>query len=183
MKAVWMNTLAWALAVAAALGLALAAPSESTVMGKLPSIMAKRLDQRPVSLPQGLTADRTLALITFNKGQAPVIESWIHGLQLHKDPSIAWLRMPVLEDPGQAHARSAIENRLLARYASEGERARLVPVFTDRAAFIRATGLDGPHAPYAVVINRNGYVLARVQGWYDPDKADILRETLLARDL
>ena len=50
----------------------------------------------------------------------------------------AWLRMPVLEDPGQAHARSAIENRLLARYASEGERARLVPVFTDRAAFIRA---------------------------------------------
>ena len=95
MKAVWMNTLAWALAVAAALGLALAAPSESTVMGKLPSIMAKRLDQRPVSLPQGLTADRTLALITFNKGQAPVIESWIHGLQLHKDPSIAWLRMPV----------------------------------------------------------------------------------------
>ena len=75
MKAVWMNTLAWALAVAAALGLALAAPSESTVMGKLPSIMAKRLDQRPVSLPQGLTADRTLALITFNKGQAPVIET------------------------------------------------------------------------------------------------------------
>lgn len=181
MKSIWLNTLAWGLAVALAMALAFAAPSESTVMGKLPSLMAKRLDQQPVTLPQGLPSDRTLALIAFSKNQHLEIESWIHGLQLRRDPAINWLRMPVLQDPGHAQGRTAIENRLLARYASQDERERLVPVFTDRAAFIRAAGLNGPDYAYAVVLNRNGDVLARAEGLFNEDKASALRETLLAQ--
>ncbi len=129
MKSIWLNTLAWGLAVTLALALAFAAPSESTVMGKLPSLMAKRLDQQPVPLPQGLPSDRTLALIAFSKHQQPEVESWINGLQLRRNTDINWLRMPVLQDPGHAQGRSAIENRLLARYASPGERERMLPVF------------------------------------------------------
>ncbi len=178
MKSIWLNSLAWGLAVALALALAFAAPSESTVMGKLPSLMAKRLDQQPMPLPQGLPSDRTLALIAFSKNQQPEVDSWIDGLQLRRDPAINWLRMPVLQDPGHAQGRSAIENRLLARYASSGERERMVPVFTDRAAFIRAAGLNGPHNAYAVVLNRNGDVLARAEGLFNMDKASALRETL-----
>ncbi len=178
MKSIWLNTLAWGLAVALALALAFAAPSESTVMGKLPSLMAKRLDQQPLPLPQGLPSERTLALIAFSKHQHPEVESWITGLQLRRDPAINWVRMPVLQDPGHAQGRSAIENRLLARYASQGERERMVPVFTDRAAFIRAAGLGGPHNAYAVVLNRNGDVLARAEGLFNEDKASALRETL-----
>ena len=181
MKSIWLNTLAWGLAVVLAMALAFAAPSESTVMGKLPSLMAKRLDQQPVTLPQGLPSDRTLALIAFSKNQHLEIESWIHGLQLRRDPAINWLRMPVLQDPGHAQGRTAIENRLLARYASQDERERLVPVFTDRAAFIRAAGLNGPDYAYAVVLNRNGDVLARAEGLFSEDKASALRETLLAQ--
>lgn len=178
MKSIWLNTLAWGLAVALALALAFAAPSESTVMGKLPSLMAKRLDQQPLPLPQGLPSERTLALIAFSKHQQPEVESWINGLQLRHDPAINWVRMPVLQDPGHAQGRSAIENRLLARYASQGERERMVPVFTDRAAFIRAAGLGGPHNAYAVVLNRNGDVLARAEGLFNEGKASALRETL-----
>ncbi|MGE3348765.1 MAG: hypothetical protein AB7I35_15165 [Ramlibacter sp.] len=182
MKNVWTNTLAWAGAVAAALVLAFAAPSDSTVMGKLPSLTAKRLDQRTLSLPAGLPSDRTLALIAFERGHHGDIESWIQGLQLRQNPDINWLRMPVLQDPGHAQGRSAIENRLLARYTTEGERSRMLPVFTDRAAFIRAAGLSSPHTAYAVVLNRNGDVLARVEGQFDQDKANALRETLFSRE-
>ncbi len=180
MKNIWLNTFAWGMAVALALVLAFAAPSESTVMGKLPSLMAKRLDQQPVPLPQGLPSDRTLALIAFSKHQNPDVESWIDGLQLRRDPAINWLRMPVLQDPGHAQGRSAIENRLLARYASQTDRERMVPVFTDRAAFIRAAGLNGPQSAYAVVLNRNGDVLARAEGLFSEEKASALRETLLS---
>lgn len=178
MKSIWLNTLAWGLAVTLALALAFAAPSESTVMGKLPSLMAKRLDQQPLPLPQGLPSDRTLALIAFSKHQQPAVEGWIDGLQLRRNPAINWVRMPVLQDPGHAQGRSAIENRLLARYGAQGDRERMVPVFTDRAAFIRAAGLNGPDQVYAVVLNRNGDVLARVEGVFNHDKASALRETL-----
>lgn len=182
MKSVWMNTLAWALAALVALALAFASPTESALMGRLPSIMATRLDQQPVLLPAGLPSGRTLALISFHKGQRPVTESWVEGLQLGQDSSINWMRMPVLEDPGHARGRSAIENRLRARYTSEGERSRLVPVFTDRAAFIRAAGLNGPDTAYAVILNRHGEILARAEGQFDQDKAAALRETLRAHD-
>ena len=182
MKTTWTSTLIWLLAVSLALGLALAAPNEKNVMGQLPSFMARTLGEQPMAIPGGLPAERTLALITFRSTQRAHIDSWVQGLNLHADPAIAWLRMPVLNDPGSSAARNVIETKLLRNYPAADERARLVPVFTDRARFTRAAGLDDTDQVYAVVINRQGDVLARAQGAFDADKAHKLRETLLQHD-
>ena len=87
--------------------------------------------------------------------------------------------MPVLNDPGSSVARSVIETKLLRHYTADAERARLLPVFTDRDQFVRSVGLRGTDQVYAVVINRQGEVLARAEGAFDADKALNLRETLL----
>lgn len=181
MKAIWISTIAWLAAVMAALVFAFAAPSESSVMGRLPSIDAKRMDQQFISLPSGLPAGRTLALVAFQRAHRGEIDSWIQGLQLDQDSSIAWLRMAVINDPGNATDRSAMESRILARHPGEKDRARLVPLFTDRDAFIRAAGLSSTEHVGVLVIDRAGQVLARVEGHYDQDKALALRETLLAQ--
>ena len=182
MKSLWTNTLAWVAAVIAALALAIATPHESSVMGKLPSLQTKRLDQRPLVFPQELGAERTLALIAFSKAQRPDVESWIDGLKLRSDNSISWVRVPVYADNGDIASRDAAEHRMLSRYPTPGERSNVVPVFTDRDAFIRAAGLSDTDHVYAVVVNRQGEVLARAQGEYDPDKARALRETLHAQN-
>src|SRR6186713_1396226 len=132
---------AWLLAVALAFGLAVASPNDSSVMGRLPAFMAQTLLRQPVTMPEGLPSDRTLALITFQRGQHAQVESWIQGLNLRNDPSITWMRMPVVNDPGTPVGRSAVENRLLSHYPADTERAKLVPVFTDRASFVRSAGL------------------------------------------
>lgn len=174
---------AWLAAAALAVAFAVASPNDASVMGHLPAFMAQTtLSHPPVSMAQGFTADRTLALITFQRGQHAQAESWIQGLNLNNDASIAWLRMPVFNDPGQ-NGRSVVESRLMQHYAGDSERARLVPVFTDRAVFVRAAGLPGVDQFYAVVVNREGEVLARAEGQFDAQKAQTLRETLLARDL
>jgi hypothetical protein len=179
MKSIWMNTLAWVAAVVAALVFAFAAPNESSVMGRMPSpLTAQRLGNQPVALPAGLPAERTLALITFKRGQGKEVDSWIQGLQLQQDRSIPWVRMPVLNDPGNPAGRGALENHLLSHFRTDGERANLVPVFTDQDAFIRSAGLGGSEQAYAVVISREGEVLARVAGQFDQDKAHTLLETL-----
>jgi hypothetical protein len=169
---------AWLLAVSLAFGLAIASPNDSSVMGRLPDFMAQTLLRQPVAVPQGLPSDRTLALITFQRGQHAQVESWIQGLNLRNDPSITWMRMPVVNDPGTPVGRSAVENRLLKHYPADTERANLVPVFTDRASFVRSAGLGSTDQVYAVVVNREGEVLARVEGQFDADKAQTLRETL-----
>ncbi len=59
---IWTPTLAWLAAAGAALALALAGPSETNLMGRLPTLTVQRLDQQRVTQPPQLTATRTLAL-------------------------------------------------------------------------------------------------------------------------
>ena len=174
--------LIWLAAVLVALALAVAYPSDSRVMGQLPALNAQILTRESISVPEGLPSDRTLALITFRAEHKAQAESWIQGLDLENDASIAWVRMPVLNDPGTSIGRKAVENRLLQSYPAATERAKLMPVFTDRAHFVRSASLNGIAQSYVLIVNRKGDVLARVEGKFDADKAQILRETLKASD-
>lgn len=174
---IWLGTAGLALAMA------IAGPNEGSVMGRLPAFMSQTLLRQPLAVPGGLPSDRTLAVITFQRGQRAQAESWIQGLNLRNDPSIAWMRMSVRDDPGTPTGRGAFESTLLEHHPAATDRARLVPVFTDRARFVRSAGLTGTHQVYAVVINQQGEVLARAEGQFDPAKARALRETLMAREL
>lgn len=177
----WTPTLAWLGAAGIALAFAFAAPDEGNVMGRLPTISAKRLDQQPLHLPAQLTAPRTLALVAYTKHQREEVQSWIRGMQLESDSAMPWFRLSVLNDPGSETARSAVEKRMLAHYPDAAERARLVPVFTNRDAFARAAGTSSTEHAAVLIVDRNGRVLARAEGAYDEAKAAALRETLLAR--
>ena len=178
MKKVWITSFAWVAAASAAVSLAFVAPSETQLMGRMPNLTAKSLDQQAINLPGELPGDKTLALVAFKRGQGKDIESWIEGLQLRSNPSIVWVRMPVVNDPGSESQRAAFESRLQTHLGRPTEEGKVIPVFTDQDAFLRATGLDSPEQVTAMVVNRDGQVLARVQGQYDANKAAVLRETL-----
>lgn len=171
----------WLAATGFAFALASASPSDSSVMGHLPSFMSHTLAKRAMTVPDDLPAERTLALITFKRSQKEHADSWIEGLNLKNDPSIKWIRMPVVNDPGTPKGRDEIKNRLLGRYTAENERANLLPVFVDRKNFVRSVGLSGVDQAVVLVLNRQGEVLARVEGAFDETKAANLRETLRTR--
>ena len=181
MKTKSLQVLAWLAAVSVAMLLAFAAPNESAVMGRLPAMNAKRLNQQPIILPEGLPAGRTLALVAFERGHRGEIESWIKGMELRENGPIQWLKIPVLNDPGSETARTDIEKRILARHSALVDQARLVPVFTNRESFIRAAGMSSSDHAWVLVIGRDGQVLARVEGEYTEEKGQALRETLLAQ--
>ena len=181
MKPIWTYPLAWFAVVVAAFVLAVATPRESGALGHLPAAVGQELEQKRAALALGDA--RFLALVTFHRGQRQDVESWISGLKLNQDPSISWIRMPVVNDPGDPARRAAAEDRLLARYTSAKERTNLLPVFTDREAFVRLAGLRGIEHAYVLVINQSGEVLARVAGEFDEAKAQTVRDTLLMRDL
>lgn len=172
---------AWLLAATVAFLLAFATPTESRVMGQLPTFVSHNLKQQPVALPQGLPSDRTLALITFKRGQRPQVDGWVNwvkNLNLAAPDAINWMRVTVVNDPGTEGARGEVWSRLLEKYPGDAERANFVPVFTDHASFVRASGFSGTDQAMAVVLNRQGDVLARAEGPFDADKAQSLLETL-----
>lgn len=168
----------WLAVAATGIGFAILHPNEARIMGQLPAYETQSLNRAPVSLPAGLPSERTLALVTFNRYQRGQADSWIEGLNLKNDSSINWVRIPVLNDLGTPEGRSDAENRLLQRYTTEAERTKMLPMFMDKVAFARSTGLNSTEQAYAVVLNRQGDVLARVEGPFDATKAQALRETL-----
>lgn len=171
-QTLWTPTLAWLAAATGALILAGVAPSETSMMGRLPSRAVQRLGP-PASAP----SDRVLALVGFDRSHRGEINSWIDGLRLHEDRSIPWVKMPVLDDPGDEATRQAMEGRIRATHDLPPQ--RLVPVFTDRDQFIRGAGLSGGDHASVLVLDRNGQVLARAEGQFDSARATAIRETLL----
>ena len=87
----------------------------------------------------------------------------------------------MLDDPGSESARADIEQRIMARHSPLVDQSRLVPVFTNREAFMRAAGMTSSEHAWVLVIGRDGQVLARVEGEYTEEKGEALRQTLLAQ--
>jgi hypothetical protein len=177
---IWTPLVGWVGAIGAAVALAFAAPNESGVLGKVPSLSAKRLDQTHVVFPQQLPSERTVAVVVFRREQREEAQSWIDGLGLHRGSDISWVRVPVwsIKDPAE---REKIEQHLLKRYPEQADQARLLPVFTDREAFVRAAGLGSTDHVSVLVLDRDGNVLAKAQGPFDQNKAQAMRETVLAQ--
>jgi hypothetical protein len=180
MKSTLSYAFVWLAAVAIAGALATLAPNDRAVMGRVAVLTARGDVAAPALMPHPLAAERTLALITFLPTQRAQADNWIAGLRLSEESSIHWVRMPVLNDPGTSEGRSAAQERLRQRYEADAERARLYPLFTNRADFARNAGLNGTDQFYALVLNQEGDVLARVAGDFDAEKASVLRETLNA---
>lgn len=181
MKPIWTKPLTWLVVVVVAVLLALATPRGIGTLGHLPTGIGKSLahkaghsddDERPM-----------MVLVSFHKHHKSDADSWVEGLALHQNRAISWIRMPVMDDPGDVALRAAKQERVHARYQAEQERSRLLPVFTDRPAFMQATGLPNAEHMVVLVLNRSGDVLARVAGPYDEDKARIVRDTLGPQDL
>ena len=177
-----ITTVVWLAVAATGIGFAFHYPSDNKVMGQLPAQATQTLSRTPVSLPEGLPSERTLALVTFSRNQRGQVDSWIEGMNLKNDPSISWVRIPVLSDPDTPDGRITAEKRLLERYTAEEERMKMLPMFINKAAFAKSTGLNSTEKAYAVVLNRQGEVLARVEGPFDAEKAQNLRETLLTKN-
>ncbi len=178
----WMDTAGWVGAAVAALSLAFAAPTDSSVMGKLPFTLAKRADRQPVALPADLPSHRTLVVVTFKRDQRDDAERWIEGLDLRRAADVRWVRMPVIDAPADDTARTAAEERLFGHFDSHPDRQSVLAVFTDREAFLRRSGLAHHDRVHVLVLNREGDVLARAEGPYDAGRAMALRETLLEDD-
>src|SRR5665811_406456 len=129
-----------------------------------------------VGLPADFPADRTLAVVAFQRGQQSRVDRWIERAVAAGVPPTtrgargpipaAVVAVPVLSTQWRP-VRRFIDGGMTAGIGDPDVLARTITVYTDVAAFQRFLAIPSSNDKQALVVDRDGAILAR--GCGDPD--------------
>lgn len=145
---------------------------------RFPVVSGRSLLGVAVTLPRGFPAERTLAVVAFQQGHQVVVDHWIARAVAAGVPAtirgaaevlpVAVVEIPVLSIRWQL-ARRFIDGGMVAGIGDPDVLARTITVYTDLAAFQRPLAIADGRDVHALVVTRDGTILARAHG--NPDDA------------
>jgi hypothetical protein len=133
------------------------------------------LNGATTEIPAGLPQARALLLIGFRHNDHAALDAWRAGLGLSSRET-DWFEIPVI-GVGNPMVRAMIQGGMRNGVTAPADRSRFAPAFADATAIAQQLGVDRSE-PAAVVIDRNGHVLARASGAFDPARAAALMQVL-----
>lgn len=153
-----------------------ATPGASPV--RFPAVGGRTLLGMEVALPGELPADRTLVVVAFKQWHQAVVDRWIaRAVAAGVPPTtlgatapipVAVVEVPVLSTQWRP-VRRFIDGGMTAGIGDPDVLARTITVYTNVAAFQRSLAILDSDDVHALVVTRDGAILARGHG--DPDDA------------
>jgi hypothetical protein len=141
-----------------------------------PAVDGRTLLGANVALPADFPADRTLAVVAFQRGQQSRVDRWIERAVAAGVPPtprgatgsvpVAVVEVPVLSTQWRP-VRRLIDGGMTASIGDPDVLARTITVYTDVADFQRFLAIPSSDDVHALVVDRDGTILAR--GYGDPD--------------
>jgi len=141
-----------------------------------PAVNGRTLLGADVALPADFPADRNLAVVAFQRGQQSLVDRWIERAVAAGVPPTtrgatgsipaAVVEVPVLSTQWRP-VRRFIDGGMTAGIGDPDVLARTITVYTDVGAFQRALSIPGSNDAHALVVDRDGTIVAR--GCGDPD--------------
>lgn len=143
---------------------------------RFPAVSGRSLLGADVALPANFPADRTLAVLAFQQWHQTRVDRWIaRAVEAGVPPTtrglagevqVAVVELPVLSARWRP-VRRFIDGGMTSGIGDPDVLARTITVYTDVATFQRALEIPNSDEVHALVVTREGLVLARAQG--DPD--------------
>lgn len=145
---------------------------------RFPDVTGRTLLDEELRLPADLPGVRTLAVVAFRRRHQTTVDRWIDRAVAAGIPPISRgaagpLRVAVVEVPVLGAqwrvARRVIDGGMSSAIRDPDVLARTITVYTDATRFRRSLGIRGGGEVQALVVDREGSVLARASG--EPDDA------------
>lgn len=138
-----------------------------------PRVEGRSLDGAEVCLPIGLPTQLTLCLVAFKQRHQACVDQWIAGaeaagvpgspMDLQPDDQACLVEVPVLGTQWRL-GRRFIDGGMASSIRIPRVLARTITVYTDVGAFQRSLDIPGSNDVHAMVVTRDGEVLARAAG-------------------
>jgi hypothetical protein len=157
---------------------AVRAKDDAGAAARFPAVNGRSLLGVDVALPGDFPADRTLAVVAFQRWQQARVDQWIaRAVAAGVPPTtrgrtglipVAVVEVPVLSTQWRP-VRRFIDGGMTAGIGDPDVLARTITVYADVAAFQQSLAIAGSDDVHALVVTRDGTILARGHG--DPDDA------------
>lgn len=148
---------------------------------QFPTLTTRDLNGRAVTLPADLEGGVNILLVAYTQWQQAEVDTWLGPLG---DWEREWAGVRVYELPVVGRMGPAEQRRLdgWMRWGipDVATRARTLTLYVDRTAFRAALGIPTEDTVAVVAISRDGTVLWRGLGPYDPATARSLRDAVAA---
>lgn len=154
---------------------------------RFPEVGGRSLLGLEVALPRDFPAELTLAVVAFQRWHQGRVDHWIARAVAAGIPPtprgatglmpVAVVEVPVLSTAWRP-ARRLIDGGMTAGIGDPDILARTITVYTNVAAFQRALAIPGGEDVHALVVRRDGTILARRRGGPDDDSWDAIVSVL-----
>ena len=139
-----------------------------------PKVSGKDLNYKPWTAPADFPGDRTLVVVAFAREQQADVDTWTAGLGLTAPSNtLPWIEMPLINNPGW-FMRWFINTGMRGGIPSKEVRSHVWTAYTDKKAFMQTCGMPSEKVIYALVVDRDGKILAIEPGNYSRAAAERL---------
>jgi hypothetical protein len=155
---------------------ALVERDDAGTRARFPAVRGRSLLGSWLALPSDLPAERTLVVVAFQRWHQDRVDRWIRravAVGIPPTPRgvsglmpVAVVEVPVLSARWQP-TRRFIDGGMTAGIGDPDVLARTITVYTGVPAFQRSLAISGSDDVHALVVRRDGVILARGHG--DPD--------------
>jgi hypothetical protein len=154
---------------------------------RFPAVAGCTLLGGAMALPGDFPAERTLAIVAFQRWHQAIVDRWIaRAVAFGVPPTsrgaagpmpVAVVELPILSTAWRP-VRRFIDGGMTAGIGDPDVLARTITVYTDVGAFQRSLGIAGSEDVHAFVVTRDGTILARGRGDPGDEAWDAIRAEL-----
>ena len=158
-----------------------AAPAAAQDGPRFPAVTAENLESRRFVLPRELEGAYNIVVIAYERRQQADVDTWMPFLNAleKEDRRVRWYELPTIPKMTGVFIGWWIDSGMRRGIPDVSQRERTITLYLDKSEFRRALGLpDSDRSIHTLLIDREGRVLWRFDGRYDPAAAQSLRAKL-----
>jgi hypothetical protein len=134
----------------------------------MPSVTTETLNGQAIELPKQLPSQFTVVMAGYEFDHQAQMDEWLEKLKL-KERNQEWLQLHLIGG-GYRWLSGFINSRKRPYFPDEYVRSRVVPVYTDVAAFNAAMNWGNTTIIHIAIVDRTGKVLYSDSGAYTDEK-------------
>jgi len=148
---------------------------------RFPSLEARNLNGKRLSLPAGFGGARNVVLIAFRRWHQSLVDSWFPYLEriMSTHPDLRAYELPLISSL-YALARPLIDGGMAAAIPDPKVRERTLTVYTDVGRVTAALRIGNQSTITVLLVDREGRIFWRGEGAYAPERAAGLERALAA---